>query len=94
MAERHDNRFLGRCQHRTSRRLGSTGASAEQVNESWVSRLVRLNFLAPAIVEAIHCRDSASLCQRDIFTHRQPADRLERAERFVRNVINLNALYH
>ncbi|SCW80486.1 hypothetical protein SAMN02927924_03016 [Sphingobium faniae] len=31
----------------------ATIARDEQVNESWVSRLVRLNFLAPAIVEAI-----------------------------------------
>lgn len=28
-------------------------AREEKVNDSWVSRLVRLNFLAPAIVEAI-----------------------------------------
>ncbi|MGE4323891.1 MAG: recombinase family protein [Sphingobium sp.] len=31
----------------------ATIARDEQVNDSWVSRLVRLNFLAPAIVEAI-----------------------------------------
>lgn len=28
-------------------------AREEQVNDSWVSRVVRLNFLAPPIVEAI-----------------------------------------
>lgn len=31
----------------------ATIAREEQVNDSWVSRLVRLNFLAPALVEAI-----------------------------------------
>lgn len=31
----------------------ATIAREEKVNDSWVSRLVRLNFLAPAIVEAI-----------------------------------------
>lgn len=31
----------------------ATIARDEQVNDSWVSRIVRLNFLAPAIVEAI-----------------------------------------
>lgn len=28
-------------------------AREEQVNDSWISRMVRLNFLAPPIVEAI-----------------------------------------
>jgi len=31
----------------------ATIAHQEKVNDSWVSRIVRLNFLAPAIVEAI-----------------------------------------
>jgi len=31
----------------------ATIAREEKVNDSWVSRIVRLNFLAPAIVEAI-----------------------------------------
>jgi hypothetical protein len=31
----------------------ATIARDEQINDSWVSRLVRLSFLAPAIVEAI-----------------------------------------
>ena len=31
----------------------ATIAREEQVNDSWVSRLVRLNFLAPALVESV-----------------------------------------
>jgi site-specific DNA recombinase len=31
----------------------ATIAREEQINDSWVSRLVRLNFLAPALVESI-----------------------------------------
>src|SRR5690606_38031319 len=52
-----------------------------QVNDSWGSRLVRLNVLPPQIVEAILAGTQPAFCQWNISTYRPPADRLERADR-------------
>ena len=53
----------------------ATIAREEKVNDSWVSRLVRLNFLAPAIVEAILTgTQSASVSATSLRTANLPID--------------------
>lgn len=53
----------------------ATIARDEKVNDSWVSRLVRLNFLAPAIVEAILAgTQSASVSAKSLRTANLPID--------------------
>ncbi len=53
----------------------ATIAREEKVNDSWVSRLVRLNFLAPAIVEAILAgTQTASVSVTSLRTANLPID--------------------
>lgn len=59
-------------------------ARNEQVNDSWISPMVRLNFLAPSIVDAI-LAGTARQRQRGITAQCRSADRLERAADAIRN---------
>ena len=66
----------------------ATIAREEEVNDSWLSRIVRLNFLAPALVEAILRPHPAGLADRRILARRKSAYSLERADRHVRHLIS------